>query len=91
MFVFIPADNDFRRKKSPPPPRISATMNHCRSVSLRGNATFYNPQKTQTQKITDRKTGRVQGYGPELVVELQKMFKIVWVSYVKNLKLISDN
>ena len=48
--VVVPANNDFRRKKSP---EIVETMNHCRSAPLRGIGTIHNPHTTQ--KITDRK------------------------------------
>ena len=48
--VLIPANNDFRRQKSP---RIIATMNRCHSAPLWGIATTHNPHTTQ--KITDRK------------------------------------
>ena len=46
--VSIPANNDFKRQKSP---RIATTMN-CRSAPLRGIATTHNPHTTQN--ITDR-------------------------------------
>ena len=48
--LLIPANNDSRKQKTP---RIVATINLCRSVSLLCITTIHNPN--MTQKITDRK------------------------------------